>query len=221
MKKPNLQRLAQRSKIYLRKASPTILSGLGAAGVIVTSVLAVRATPKALRKIRADSKVNHDGDPEAYSKLEAVRSAWVCYIPTAISGTATIFCIFGANVLNKHQQAALTSAYALLNDSYNNYKDKLKELYGEEAHQKIIDAIAAEKATNDAINQAMILLLTLPLEVLMDHYWPKSYAKRIPEFTEHVLEYYEKWQNDELDMDKLKEDLWVYGGVRLEEVEGK
>lgn len=121
MKKPNLQRLAQRSKIYLRKASPTILSGLGAAGVIVTSVLAVRATPKALRKIRADSKTNHDGDPEAYSKLEAVKSAWVCYIPAAISGTATIFCIFGANVLNKRQQAALTSAYALLNDSYNNY----------------------------------------------------------------------------------------------------
>ena len=45
--------------------------------------------------------------------------------------------------------------------------------------------------------------------------------KRIPEFTEYVLKYYEKWQNDELDMDKLKEDLWVYGGVRLEEVEGK
>ena len=64
MKKPNLQRLAQGSKIYLRKASPTILSGLGAAGVIVTSVLAVRATPKALRKIRADSKANHKGDPD-------------------------------------------------------------------------------------------------------------------------------------------------------------
>lgn len=157
MKKPNLQRLAQRSKIYLRKASPTILSGLGAAGVIVTSVLAVRATPKALRKIRADSKANHDGDPEAYSKLEAVRSAWVCYIPAAISGTATIFCIFGANVLSKHQQAALTSAYALLNDSYNNYKDKLKELYGEEAHQKIIDAIAAEKAKDVYITSTGLL----------------------------------------------------------------
>ena len=72
MKKLNLQRLAQRSKIYLRKASPTILSGFGAAGVIVTSVLAVRATPKALRKIRADSKENHDGDPEAYSRFEPV-----------------------------------------------------------------------------------------------------------------------------------------------------
>lgn len=49
-------------------------------------------------------------------------------------------------MLSKRQQAALTSAYALLNDSYNNYMDKLKELYGEEAHQKIVDAIAAEKA---------------------------------------------------------------------------
>ena len=146
MKKPNLQRFAQMSKIYLRKASPTILSGLGAAGVITTSVLAVRATPKALRKIRADSKVNHDGDPEAYSKLEAVRSAWVCYIPAVVVGTSTIVCIFGANVLNKRQQASISSAYALLNSSYQDYKDKLKELYGEEAHQKIIDAIAAEKA---------------------------------------------------------------------------
>ena len=36
-----------------------------------------------------------------------------------------------------------------------------------------------------------------------------------------AYQYYEKWQNDELDIDKLKEDLWVYGGVRLEEVEGK
>lgn len=82
-------------------------------------------------------------------------------------------------------------------------RDKLKEL--------------KEEATSDAVNTAMILLLTLPLEVLMDHYWQKSYQKRIPEFTEYVLEYYERWQNGELDMDKLKEDLWEYGGVRLEE----
>ena len=73
-----------------------------------------------------------------------------------------------------------------------------------------------EEVMNESINTAMILLLTLPLEVLMDHYWPKSYAKKIPEFTNYVLEYYERWQNGELDMDKLKEDLWEYGGVRLE-----
>lgn len=36
-----------------------------------------------------------------------------------------------------------------------------------------------------------------------------------------VLEYYERWQNGELDMDKLKEDLWEYGGVKLVEGEGE
>lgn len=76
-----------------------------------------------------------------------------------------------------------------------------------------------QEATDEAINTAMLLLLTLPLEVLMDHYWKKTYAKRIPEFTDKVLEYYSKWQDGELDMEKLKEDLWEYGGVRLEERE--
>lgn len=74
-----------------------------------------------------------------------------------------------------------------------------------------------QEAMDEAVNTAMLLLLTLPLEVLMDHYWKKTYAKKIPEFTEYVLDYYTRWQNGELDMEKLKADLWEYGGVRLEE----
>lgn len=99
--------------------------------------------------------------------------------------------------------------------TYNLTKAQLQEAVRKEA-KKEIDSIK-EKATEDAINTAMILLLTLPLEVLMDHYWKKTYRKKIPEFTEYVLDYYQKWQNGELDLDKLKEDLWEYGGVRLEE----
>lgn len=75
---------------------------------------------------------------------------------------------------------------------------------------------AKDEALQEATNIAMTLLLVLPMEVLMDHYWKKTYAKKIPEFTEHLLDYYERWQNDELDMEKMKQDLWEYGGVRLE-----
>lgn len=99
--------------------------------------------------------------------------------------------------------------------TYNLTKAQLDELVRKEIEDKL--GRIKQEATEDAVNTAMVLLLTLPLEVLMDHYWPKSYAKRIPEFTNHVLEYYERWQNGELDMDKMKEDLWEYGGVRLEE----
>ena len=99
--------------------------------------------------------------------------------------------------------------------TYNLTKAQLDAMVRSQIEDELVKI--RQQATDDAVNTAMILLLTLPLEVLMDHYWPKSYAKRIPQFTAYVLEYYERWQNGELDMEKLKEDLWDYGGVRLEE----
>ena len=103
--------------------------------------------------------------------------------------------------------------------TYNLTKAQLDAM----VRKKIGDELTRVKqeATDDAVNTAMVLLLTRPQEVLMDHYWTKSYAKRIPKFTERVLEYYERWQNGELDMEKLKEDLWEYGGVKLVESEGE
>lgn len=99
--------------------------------------------------------------------------------------------------------------------TYNLTKAQLEAI----VREKIGDELerVRREATDNAINTAMILLLTLPIEVLKNHYWPKTYAKRIPEFINYVLKYYEMWQNNELDMDKLKEDLWEYGDVRLEE----
>lgn len=93
----------------------------------------------------------------------------------------------------KNEQKAKTATYNLT-------KDQLDAV----VREKIGDELARikQEATEEAVNTAMVLLLTLPLEVLMDYYWKKSYAKRIPEFTNHVLEYYEMWQNGELDMDK-------------------
>lgn len=136
--------------VKLKNASPTptILTFLGVTGVIATAITAVRATPKAIEKIKRDSRINHDGDPCGYSRAEAIKSAWVYYIPSAVIGVSTIVCIVGANVLNKRQQASLSSAYALINNSYNEYKEKLKEIYGEEAHQNIMDSIAKEHCNN-------------------------------------------------------------------------
>ena len=108
----------------------------------------------------------------------------------------------------KNEKNAKTATYNLTKAQLD---AMVREKIGEELER------VKQEAMDNAVNTAMVLLLTLPLEVLMDHYWKKSYAKRIPEFTAHVLEYYEMWQNDELDMDKLKEDLWEYGHVRLEE----
>lgn len=147
-KNQTIQRMLHNSGLYIRKYSPVALSCVASVGVVVTTIVAVKATPKAMELIKADSRKNHDGDSNAYTKKEAIASAWKCYIPAVAFGVSTIACIIGANALNRRQQAALTSAYAFVNNSYKEYKDKLKELYGEEAHQKIMRELAVEKAEN-------------------------------------------------------------------------
>lgn len=89
--------------------------------------------------------------------------------------------------------------------------------------QAQLDAIVNEKIAEtkqeiyeETVNTVMALVLTLPLEVLMDHYWQKSYRQRLPGFVDKVLEYYGKWQDGEIDMEDLKKDLWEFGGIRLE-----
>lgn len=85
----------------------------------------------------------------------------------------------------------------------------------EELHSEANAMMGKLKA--DMVQTAFTLMMALPLEVLMNRYWKKTYQKRLPKFCEDVLEYYEAWEDGLIDIEKLKEDLWEYGGVRLEE----
>lgn len=143
-----MKNLVNTSKLFLRKNAPTILSSLGGVGVVATAVMAVKATPKALALIeQAEAEKG-----EKLTKVEVVKKASVVYIPSVLVGVGTIACIFGANVLNKRQQAALMSAYALLDSSYKEYAAKAVELYGEDADDKIKEEIAKDKYDAEAIN---------------------------------------------------------------------
>lgn len=140
-----MNKLTHQAVLFCKRNAPTILTCLGGAGVVATSVLAVKATPKALAVLE-EAKEEKGED---LTKLEVVRVAAPAYIPAALTGVATLVCIFGANVLNKHQQAMLASAYALLDNSYKEYKAKVKELHGEEGHGEVVQAIAVDKYTED------------------------------------------------------------------------
>lgn len=133
--------LLQVTQQFIKKNASTILTCIGGAGVVATSVMAVKATPKAMKLIEA--KKEEKG--EKLTVLETIETAGMTYVPTVITGAATIACIFGANVLNQRKQAALMSAYALLDNSYKEYKKKVDELYGEGSDQEIRDELAKDK----------------------------------------------------------------------------
>ena len=122
----------------------TVLTCIGAVGVVATSVLTAKATPKAVKiceELRNERIDNFEDEP---TKFEYVKAAWKCYIPAIVAGASTIACILGANILNAKAQASLMSAYALLDSSYKDYQKKVTEKYGKEADEGIKDEIVQE-----------------------------------------------------------------------------
>ena len=103
----------------------TVLTCLGAVGVVVTSVMAVKATPKALKKIETAEQEKG----EKLSKWEKVKAA--SYVPAVLIGAATVTCVIGANLLTSRRQENIESAYALVDELYKQYQNKVKEIYGD------------------------------------------------------------------------------------------
>lgn len=143
-----LQKLMTKSALYLKHNSSTILTCVGAIGVVATAVTAVKATPKAMKLI----EMAKEEKGEDLTKTETLVVAGPAYIPSTLIGVSTIVCIFGANVLNKRQQASIASAYALVDRSYKEYRAKVKELLGEETDVRIRDAIAKDKCNYQGVS---------------------------------------------------------------------
>lgn len=140
-----VSRTFYKGKLILKNNAPTILTCVGAVGVVATAVTAVKATPKALELI----DILEEEKGEELTKFETFKTAAPVYIPSVVIGVSTIACIFGANTLNKQKQAALMSAYALLDSSYKEYKDKVKELLGEEIETDIRESIMEDHLDTD------------------------------------------------------------------------
>lgn len=136
-----MNKIVRASNLFLKRNSSTILTCIGAVGVVATSVLAVKATPKAMRLLEQAE----DEKGENLTTIEKVNVAGPAYIPSVLVGVSTIACIFGANALNKRQQASLMSAYALVNNSYQDYKAKVREIQGDEVADHVQEELVKDK----------------------------------------------------------------------------
>lgn len=128
----------------------TLLCFAAAGGVAVTAVLAAKETPKAVDLLKKAKEENLDKKQTFFTVAPA-------YIPATISGILTIACIFSANVLSKSHQAVITSAYALLNEQYMRYKNKVIEHHGKDEHERIMQELAVEKTADTHIFTPRVL----------------------------------------------------------------
>lgn len=125
----------------LKKHSPELLTGIGIAGMIFTTITAVKASPKALRLV--DEREIKEG--KRLTNSEIVKTTWKCYVPAAITGVCSVGCLIGASSANAKRNAALATAYTISETALKEYKEKAVEVVGEKKEQAIRDAVAKDK----------------------------------------------------------------------------
>ena len=124
-------------KSFCNENGMNILTGLGVVGVATTAVLAAKATPKALELLQEKDEYKQEAYGEPLTRFEKVLAMAPAYIPAVLTGLATVSCIVGMNRVSYTKQASLISAYTYLNSSYEEYRRKVKEVFGEEGEAKV------------------------------------------------------------------------------------
>lgn len=146
----DIQAIASSSKEFVKRNSPAILTGAGVAGVVGTSVLSFRAgysvgSKEALDGVAEDPKQRFK---EHYKDL---------ILPTS-SAALTIAAILGANSTSTKRNAALVSAYSVLDTGFREYKSKIVEKLGEKKEAEVVDEIAKERLASNPGPDATIIV---------------------------------------------------------------
>ena len=178
MHKPNLAKLVSNTRQFANKHSPEILTGIGIAGMITTTVLAVRATPKALQLI--EEKKNEDWVDEL-SPLEVVKTAWKPYVPAAVTGIASVTCLIGASSVNAKRNAAVATAYKLSETALSEYREKVIETIGEKKEKTVRDKVAEERVKKNPVSKSEVIVTnngtTLCFDPISARYFKSSIDK--------------------------------------------
>lgn len=178
MDKSKLTRLVKSVRASMTKHSPEILTGIGITGMITTTVLAVKATPKALRLIEETRKEREVDD---LTKPEKVKAAWKCYIPAAVTGVTSTMCLIGANSVHAKRNAALATVYKISETALAEYREKVIETVGEKKEKNIREKIAADQVKKKPANVNQVIITekgnTLCYDPLSDRYFKSDIDK--------------------------------------------
>ena len=155
MNKPNVTNLFNSVKTTVQKHSPEILMGIGITGMVSSTVLAVKATPKALRLI--EDAQYEKGD--TLTGTEKIKAAWKPYVPAVVTGSMGVACLIGSSTVNHKRNAALATAYQLSTTALQEYKEKVVETIGEKKEKVVREKVAQKKAEEISSNNAEIIVI--------------------------------------------------------------
>ena len=156
----------------IEEHSPEILIAIGITGMISTTVLAVKATPKALLLIEEEKRRQNnellqeaeESGMETCDRIErlktpdVIKATWKCYVPAVVTGAVSIACIIGSNSVKSKRNAALATAYKLSQAAFTEYKEQVVETIGEKKEQVIRDKVAEKTIAKDPVSNKEVFV---------------------------------------------------------------
>lgn len=148
--------IARGARKFAIDNAPAILTGVACAGVVTTAVLAVKATPQAVRDIQhAESERT-----EPLTNTEKVKLCWRYYVPAAGMGVVTIACIVSASSINTTRQAAMASAYAFSEQELRKMQEKMAEQFGQTKAERVQDEMNQDHVNANPPKQEQVVIVT-------------------------------------------------------------
>lgn len=165
--KEKLGNFIKNTKGFMHKHSPEILTGIGVTGMITSTVLAVKATPKALELIE-EAKGHGEVRADNLPIKTIIKVAWKPYIPAAVTMVLSASCIIGASAVNTKRNAALATAYAISEKTLLTYKDKVIETIGEKKEKEIREKIAQDELDKRPVSTQQVIVTSKGNTLCMD-----------------------------------------------------
>ncbi len=166
-------------KPFMVKHEPEILTGLGIAGLVFSTIWGVKATISAVKAAEDKKK---ELKVEKLPVKETIKTTWKFYIPVVVSSAVSIPCIIGGNRIYSKRNAALAAAYTISETALQTYQDKVKEIVGEKKTQEIQESISSDKvAETYSQNKGNIVITgdgdSLFYEPITDRYFKSNWNR--------------------------------------------
>lgn len=150
--------LVNHGKKFVTDNAPTILATVGAVGVVGTAYLTGKATFEAAKLIENQNKfLAKPGLPPMDAKAKA-KLCWRLYLPAAGVGVLTIAAIIGSNKIGTNRAAGLAAAYSLSERGFKEYKEHVKEKFGENKEREVRDELAQKQVNQNPPSPELIVL---------------------------------------------------------------
>ena len=118
--------------------SPSILTGLNCAGVVLTAMAAIQAYKKS-------NDILKDNDLQDAPIIDKAAEVWPYWVPPVLIGGATMAAGIGANSIHESRQVAMIASYDILKSQAAAFRDHAIEEIGRNKVRKIEHDIHADE----------------------------------------------------------------------------